>query len=73
MYLSDKWWATGYGDLGGGGSNFTYQIVGNAGVDLHKHYALTLGYRYLNVDYNKDHFLFDMGLKGPVFGFAFKF
>ncbi len=73
VYLSDKLWATGYGDLGGGGSNFTYQIIGNAGIDLHKHYALTLGYRYLNVDYNKDHFLFDMGLKGPVFGFAFKF
>ena len=73
VYLPRKWWVTGYGDVGGGGSNLTYQIVGTAGVDIHKHYALVLGYRYLNVDYDKDHFLFDTALKGPVFGFTFKF
>jgi hypothetical protein len=42
-------------------------------MDIHKRYALVLGYRYLNVDYDKDHFLFDTALKGPVFGFTFKF
>jgi len=44
----------GYGDSGGGDSNFTYQIIGTAGVDIHKHYGLVLGYRYLNADYDKD-------------------
>jgi hypothetical protein len=73
VYLPGKWWVTGYGDLGGGGSNFTYQILGIAGVDIHEHYALLAGYRYLNVDYDKDHFLFDTALKGPLFGFTFKF
>jgi hypothetical protein len=72
-YLRGKWSITGYGDLGGGGSNFTYQIIGTASMDIHKRYALVLGYRYLNVDYDKDHFLFDTALKGPVFGFTFKF
>jgi hypothetical protein len=72
-YLPKRWWVSGYGDLGGGGSNFTYQIIGTAGVDIHKHYALVLGYRYLNVDYDKDRFLFDTAMKGPVFGFTFKF
>jgi hypothetical protein len=72
-YLPKKWWISGYGDLGGGGSNLTYQIIGTAGVDIHKHYALVLGYRYLNVDYDKDHFLFDTALKGPLAGFTFKF
>jgi hypothetical protein len=73
VYLPRKSWVTGYGDLGGGGSNFTYQILGIAGVDIHEHYALLAGYRYLNVDYDKDHFLFDTALKGPLFGFTFKF
>ena len=72
-YLPGKWWVTGYGDLGGGGSNLTYQIIGAAGVDIHKHYALVLGYRYLNVDYDKDRFLFDTTMKGPLVGFTFKF
>jgi hypothetical protein len=72
-YLPRKWWVTGYADAGGGGSNFTYQILGIGGVDIHKHYALAFGYRYLNVDYDKDHFLFDTAMKGPLFGFAFKF
>ena len=51
---------------GGGGSNFTYQIIGTVGVDIHKHYAVVLGYRYLNVDYDKDRFLFDTAMKGPL-------
>jgi hypothetical protein len=72
VYLPRKWWITGYGDLGGGDSNFTYQIIGTAGVDIHKHYALVFGYRYLNVDYDKDNFLYDTALKGPLFGFTFK-
>ena len=51
----------------------TYQIVGTAGLDFHKHYALLFGYRYLKVDYGKDRFLFDLAMKGPLVGFAFKF
>jgi len=72
-YLSRNWWVTGYGDVGGGGSNLTYQFFGTAGVDIHKHYALAFGYRYLKVDYDKDHFLFDTAMKGPLLGFTFKF
>jgi hypothetical protein len=71
--LSDKWWASAYGDLGAGGSDFTYQIVGNAGLDIHERYALVFGYRYLNVNYEKNDFLFDTAMKGPLFGFTIKF
>jgi hypothetical protein len=72
-YLAQNWWVKGYGDVGGGGSNFTYQIFGTAGVDIHTRYALSFGYRYLNVDYDKDHFLFDTAMKGPLVGFVIKF
>jgi hypothetical protein len=71
--LPRNWWARAYGDLGGGGSNFTYQIVGTAGLDIHERYALNFAYRYLSVDYDKDNFLFDTAMKGPLFGFTIKF
>jgi hypothetical protein len=71
--LAHRWWASAYGDAGGGGSSFTYQIVGNAGLDLEEHYALVFGYRYLKVDYEKNSFLLDTAMKGPLFGFTFKF
>src|SRR5262245_22596378 len=71
--LSPKWYVTGYGDIGGGGSNLTYQLLGVAGRDFGERYALVFGYRHLHVDYNKDRFLFDTGMGGPILGFAFKF
>lgn len=69
----NHWWASAYGDLGAGGSTFTYQIIGTAGLDIGEHYAVVLGYRYLHVDYSKDIFLLDSALKGPLFGFTVRF
>ncbi len=71
--LSERWFVTGKADLGGGGSNFTYQLFGGVGVNVGKRYALIAGYRDLSVNYNKDGFLFDMSLHGPVFGFGIRF
>ena len=71
--LSPTWYATGYGDVGGGGSNLTYQLLGVVGKDFGERYALVFGYRHLHVAYDKDRFLFDAGRGGPVLGFAFKF
>ena len=67
--LTDKWWAGAYGDIGGGGSDFTYQILANAGYDFSERYALTLGYRHLSVDYDATDFLLDTSLDGPIVGF----
>jgi hypothetical protein len=71
--LTRRFFITGKADLGGGGSNFTYQLFGGGGFTLGKHYALIAAYRYLDVNYNKDDFLFDMALQGPVFGLGIKF
>ena len=70
--LSPTWHISGYGDIGGGGSNLTYQVLGVAGADIGQRYAVVFGYRYLNLNYNKDRFLFDNGMGGPVFGFVIK-
>jgi hypothetical protein len=71
--LSQRWFVSGKADLGGGGSNFTYQLFGGVGFNVGKRLALIGGYRDLNVNYNKDGFLFDMSLHGPVLGFGIKF
>lgn len=72
MALSGSWWAGAYGDVGGGGSDRTYQLNGTVGWDIDTRYALVFGYRYLNVDYESDGVLFDSAIKGPLFGFTFK-
>jgi len=71
--LSQRWFVTGKADLGGGGSKFTYQLFGGIGVNVGKRLALVGGYRDLNVNYDKDGFLFDMSLHGPILGFGLKF
>ena len=71
--LSRRWFVSGKADLGAGGSKFTYQLFGGVGFNVGKRLALIGGYRDLNVNYDKDGFLFDMSLHGPIFGFGFKF
>jgi hypothetical protein len=72
-HVTPKFFLTGEADLGGGGSNFTYQLFGGGGYLVGKRYALIAAYRYLSVNYNKDDFLFDTALHGPVFGLGIKF
>ena len=71
--LSKRLFVIGKADLGGGGSKFTYQLFGGVGLLMGKRFALIGGYRDLSVDYNKDNFLFDVALHGPVFGLSIRF
>jgi hypothetical protein len=73
MALSPKFFLVGKADVGGGGSKFTYQLFGGVGFRVSKSVALIGAYRALSVDYDKDDFLFDMVLSGPVLGVGFKF
>lgn len=60
-------------DLGGGGSDFTYNLFGGVGIDVSESVSLFAGYRYLHIKYNRDDFLFDGAFKGAVLGAAFRF
>jgi hypothetical protein len=71
--LSEKVFVNGYFDLGGGGSKFTYQLYGGGGYNLNKRVALLFGYRVLDVNYDKDNFIYDMNQRGPIMGVGFKF
>ena len=72
-HLTPRLFLTGKADLGGGGSNLSYQLFGGVGVLFGKRFALIGGYRDLDVNYNKDGFLFDVALHGPIFGLGIKF
>ncbi len=69
--LSRKLFVSGKADLGGGGSKLTYQLFGGAGIRIGERTSLIAGYRHLHVNYDRDNFLFDMSLAGPIFGVSF--
>jgi opacity protein-like surface antigen len=71
--LSPKLFVTGKFDLGGGGSDFTWQLFAGAGYNVNPKVALIFGYRVLDVNYRKDNFIYDMNQRGPIMGLGFKF
>jgi hypothetical protein len=71
--LSEKFFFMGRFDLGAGGSKFTYQLFGGLGYNINKKIAAVFGYRDLDVNYDKNNFLFDMSQRGPIMGVGFKF
>jgi len=71
--VSQKMFVTGKFDLGGGGSKFTWQIFGGGGYNVKPNIALIFGYRVLDVDYNKNNFVYDMNQRAPIMGLGFKF
>lgn len=71
--LSPKLFVTGKFDLGGGGSDFTWQLFAGGGYNVNPKVALIFGYRVLDVNYRKNNFIYDMNQRGPIMGLGFKF
>jgi hypothetical protein len=71
--LSEKVFLTGKFDLGSGGSKFTYQLFGGGGYNVTRNIALIFGYRVLDVNYDRNNFVYDMNQRGPIMGVGFKF
>jgi|SRR5215831_5825338 len=72
-FVSKNIFVFGRGDVGGGGSDLTYQLIGGGGLTFRERFSFLLAYRYLHVNYDRDNFLFDVGIKGPAIGFGIKF
>ena len=70
--ISRKVFVLGKADPGGGGSKFTYQLFGGVGFKVCDRGSLIGGYRYLRVNYDKNNFLFDGSLSGPIVGVSFR-
>jgi len=61
------------GDAGGGGSKGTWQAHGSVGYDVSSSVTVGLGYRYLDVNYDRDDVLFDTHTHGLAFGAMWRF
>ncbi|HMG36674.1 MAG TPA: hypothetical protein VKM94_22240 [Blastocatellia bacterium] len=72
-FVTKSWFVFGKGDVGGGGSDLTYQLLGGIGATFKERFSLLAAYRYLHVNYDRNNFLFDVGIKGPALGFGIKF
>jgi opacity protein-like surface antigen len=69
---ADRWHLFANGDLGAGGSDFTWQAYGGAAYDLGRCCAISALYRYLDVDYEKD-LTYDVQFNGPALGLTLRF
>lgn len=57
----------------GAGSDFMWDANINLGYQWTKGFSTTVGYRYLDVDYEKDDFLYDVAQDGLVLGLSWRF
>ncbi|HEX5025876.1 MAG TPA: hypothetical protein VFV68_11425 [Agriterribacter sp.] len=79
FFTTTKWIAQLRTDIGGFGigSKFAWQIQADAGYRFSKLFQATIGYRYIDINYEKgsdsDRFLYDMASFGPTVRFGFNF
>ncbi len=75
--LSDKWQASLRGDLAGfgvgSGSKLTTNAIASVGYSISDRYLLAFGYRYLEIDYEKNAVDLDIKTYGPVLGMVIRF
>src|SRR5262249_40580385 len=71
--LGKHWGALAYGDFGGGGSSFTWEVVGGVSYSFNQLVSIDFGYRYLSIDYDTDEFLYNTDMAGPYLGAGFRF
>lgn len=73
--IAGHWTLMGYADIGGFGvgSDFTWQALVGINYDLSKTFAAKFGYRYLDVDYDKNGFVYDMANSGLYLGLGIRF
>ena len=65
-----NWSLLASADVGTGGSQYSYQLIGGFGWDISKMFKVDLGYRLLHEDYSKPDFLYNMSLAGPYLGLS---
>jgi len=73
-YLNQQFFIQGYADVGGFdvSSKSTWQLAGMIGYQYSPTISFIAGYRYLAVDYNRNGFIWDVNMHGPMFGATFK-
>ena len=76
LYLgASKFFISGAVAFGGFGmgSDLFWDAWANLGYKFTRTFSMTLGYRYLDVDYEKDDFLYDVTYQGLVLVLGWRF
>ena len=63
----------GYADVGGGGSDLTYQLIGGVNWTFSKGFTAKFGYRYIYWDYADGGNVWDMAASGPYLSLGIRF
>ncbi|MGO4999539.1 hypothetical protein [Oceanisphaera sp. W20_SRM_FM3] len=71
--LNEQWSLLAYGDVGGGGSKLTYQLLLGADWQFAENFTAKAGYRQLYWDYEKGGTVWDMTMAGPYLGLGIQF
>lgn len=71
--VSDDVALLGYADVGGGGSDLTYQIIAGVNWEFSDGFVAKVGYRHLYWDYEEDGNVWDMTAAGPYLGLGIQF
>lgn len=70
--LSEHWYLPYYADIGTGGSDLTWQILGGVGYQF-KWGDVLAAYRHLDYDLPSDDLVSDLTVSGPALGVNFRF
>ncbi len=73
--VATRWSLIGYADKGGFGvgSKSTWQIVATANYRVGENFYVSVGHRYLALDYRKNGRLVDLAMHGPLVGLTWTF
>jgi opacity protein-like surface antigen len=73
--LSKRWFLTAKGTVGGFGvsSDILWQAFGGVGFNITDWCSATVGYRYLQDEYDRNHFKFNLDAHGLLLGVGFHF
>jgi hypothetical protein len=71
--LSDKWSLFAYGDGGGGGTKYSWQVITGANYNVSKTFVAKVGYRIISMDYETNNFLYNVRTSGVFAGLGIRF
>ncbi|MEZ9701268.1 hypothetical protein AB4455_05900 [Vibrio sp. 10N.261.46.E12] len=72
-FENSKFYLSGGANVGGLSSKYFYDVQTNLGYQWTSSIGTLLGYRYFDVDYNKNDFVYDVAQKGLHLGFSWSF
>jgi opacity protein-like surface antigen len=72
--VSDQVTLMGYADVGGGGSNLTWQVLAGLNWQVNKNYDVRFGYREISWDYSgSSGLIWHAKMRGPYIGLGIRF